>query len=98
MTTPRPRLTVRRLMIAVALAGLVMGGLAALNRRRGYALAMAAHHYRSHKRELRNTRFDESGVGHYSPKARYHATLCIKWGASARRPWLPFEADPRDPQ
>ena len=44
MMIRRPRFTVRRLMIVVALAGLMLGGLATLHRRREHALAMADRH------------------------------------------------------
>ena len=104
MRLPRPRLTVRRLMIVVALAGLVMAGLNLMARRREYALARAK---ALRIEALKHTRVIRLSAGtpwltpyvlRYDPTGRFYDGLRMKWQSAAARPWLPFEADPPAPE
>ena len=97
MMTRRPRLTVRRLMIAVALAGLMTGGAVSLQRRAEFAHARAEHHevelcemMLSYLAFMNDERFE--------CVAAYHREREARWRKAARWPWLPFEADPPEPE
>ena len=96
MRLPRPRLTVRRLMILVAVSGLMMGG-ASLLLRVKFARDWAAYHQAATVREsIKWTSPEELArrkeiVSHHRERERY-------WRAAADRPWLPFEADPPEPE
>ena len=87
MTIPRPRLTVRRLMIVVALTGLVLGRFDLMHRRREYALS-----------KTRYFAIQASKHGLYGPRGVFYRRVAAKWVAAAARPWLPFEADPPAPE
>ena len=96
MRLPRPRLTARRLMILVAVVGLVLGGLALVRRRRAYALTMVARY----QEKLMDTRSWTTQVKFEAatPKWLYYRERYSKWRSAAASPWLPFEADPPPPE
>ena len=103
MTIPRPRLTVRRLMIAVALVGLMMGGLALLYRRREFALLKSGQFHQQASAHSRH-KYIRTGQGRavrrsfLGPRALFYQALGARWRTAADRPWLPFEADPPTPE
>ena len=86
MRLPRPRFTVRRLMVAVAIVATVMAPGAILWRRS----ADLARRGREHDR-----RAAECASTYLSG---YHERLAEKYATAARRPWLPVEPDPPEPK
>ena len=107
MPPPRPRITVRRLMIAVALIALGMGvgrvaWLGITYRRR--ADWHAVRHEIARDRVVWAERM--VGRGYLAPGAKlaaeseadYHAALGRKYEHAAARPWLPVEPDPPGPR
>ena len=103
MLPPRPRFTVRRLMIAVALAAalLAVGRVFFLSAR--YARISASHHAEevaARDRVKWEGRMMKKG---YHPAAKlplardvaeYHAALKEKYRRASDTPWLPVPADP----
>ena len=88
MTIPRPRLTVRRLMTVVALAGLVMGGWIEGRRRRERFEAVEQDHLIHLLIATREMPSDWLA---------WHLSMARKYRAAARSPWLPVWADPPAP-
>jgi hypothetical protein len=85
MKLPRPRFTVRRLMVMVAALAIVLGILTALQRRRVRFRHLAAEYFSASKAVY--TGPDDLTM------EEYHADLALKYKAAADRPWLPVEAD-----
>ncbi len=92
MRPPRLIFTTRRLMIAVAVLGLLFGGV---------NLGLRSVHYR---REALIHEFLEEILAvqqhHSGPdpeRSAYHAALKLKYQRAAARPWLAVEPDPPDP-
>jgi hypothetical protein len=98
MRLPRPRPTIRWMMIVVAVAALLMGGAVGVQRlphRRATFLSRATYHegkvrFYWHMRGMdsraRRLRID------------YHGAMSRKYRAAALKPWLPVEPDPPEPQ
>ncbi len=81
-----PRLTIRRLMLVVAIAGLVLG---VLVERRARFLRIAARH----KIPASDPAFNYRGF--YIPRRLiYHGMMESKYERAARYPWLPVAPDP----
>jgi hypothetical protein len=99
MRLPRPRLTIRRLLIAVAFLGLTLGLLAERHHRFD---RLAAYHAdrksaypapwlpRSASPSLVNSVGDMISIERH----RWHAFLEAKYDRHARYPWLPVAPDP----
>lgn len=86
---PRVRLTVRELMIAVAIVG---AGLGILAERRARFLRIAARHEEA-------ARPFPLYTGYFVPlETWWHAELQAKYERAARSPWLPVGADPPCPK
>jgi hypothetical protein len=112
MRMPRVRFTVRRLMIAVAVAALLLGGDVLWRKRAGY-LARANVEAASEMQSRALIKVYESaietsaapsvadGYRHWvevhREEADYHGRLRRKYERAARYPWLPVEPDPRWP-
>ncbi len=102
-----PRFRVRTLMIAVAVVGLTLGGLAGLVRmeqRRQSFRALARNHQRQ---EIVNRLTLVGLVAHRAPKAdterhrtlaEYHRALNQKYTRAASYPWLQVAPDPPEPK
>ena len=96
MTIPRPRLTVRRLMILVALAGLIAGGWVEGERRRV--------RFRWYEIEYSNRLWDyrlEHNLADDPPdpaRLAWHVTMYHKYEFAVRYPWLPVWPDPPEPE
>jgi hypothetical protein len=85
----RPRFTVRRLMVAVAVAGLLIAGWIEGERRRVRFLAIADDHSWG----------ADSAIGVISrEKMAWHETMEGKYERAARYPWLPVPPDPPEPE
>ena len=105
-----PRMTTRRWMIAVAIVGVGIGAGMLLVRSRRYA-AVAAFHAQGEAECWRIIAADEGNRLDtaiwkdwlaYARRSRklflYHAALRRKYEWAARRPWLPVEPDPPEPE
>jgi hypothetical protein len=98
MTLPRVRFTVRRLMVAVAVAAVVLGGLA-------YA-ARLAQLRRLYYRRATELRYAEQTYRHPSYRdevqdvaaANRLGQMAEKYEKAADRPWLPVAPDPAEPE
>ena len=89
------RMTTRRLMIAVAVVGLLMGGIVGgvrLRRRREYLMGYYHHHHQM------AVMWISKGIETLDPRCQrliaYHGALARKYWYAARFPWLPVEPDP----
>jgi hypothetical protein len=82
------RFRVRSLLVAVAIAGVILGGLAELQRRRERFREIADHHaFNGYYCSLYgNPELDQ-----------WHAKMHEKYERAAARPWLLVEADPPAP-
>ncbi len=84
---PRFRFTVRRMMVAVAIAAVVAGFLAG---RRSRFLRIAA----EHEKAARSLMLHE---GFFIPPRYFDETaMATKYLRAARHPWLPIASDPPD--
>jgi hypothetical protein len=105
-----PRMTTRRWMVAVAIVAVGIGTWMLIERSRSYA-ALGSLHAESEKECRRiveafeGSRFDPVIWGEALALVRrsrkllpYHAALRRKYERASRRPWLPVEPDPPEPQ
>ena len=97
MKIPRPRLTVRRLMIVVALAGMGLGGAATLRRRAEFARARASHHSTATFEGIGGST-SAADFERAIKRVKYHLEREGRWRAAAARPWLPVLPDPPAPE
>jgi hypothetical protein len=105
MKLPRVRFTVRRLMVAVAAVGLIVGLGVEGERRRERFRQEAIRHYviRSDGESARRvwaqlpTVFPER-VAAIKAWLSYHDRMARKYERAARFPWRPVAADPPEPQ
>jgi hypothetical protein len=100
MKLPRPRLTIRRLMVLVAIAGLILGAaIPLLERRRRFARIMNSHWAEVDRWALKVGLFRPETIGR-SPTAKvgWHAEMASKYRHAARYPWLPVWPDPPEPE
>jgi hypothetical protein len=79
MTRPQVRFTVRRLLVAVAVIGLILGGLDAIRRRGAQFKILAAYHWGKCPSRL---------GGHDSPHYQWHSNQARKYWVAADRPWM----------
>jgi hypothetical protein len=97
-----PRLTVRRLMVGVAIIGLVLA-MAVMVRRSGEFREMAEQQAEyeagslAYADDARGERGDPQRVVRGEQMAAYHRALKAKYARLARYPWLPVEPDPPEP-
>lgn len=94
---PRPRFTVRWLMIAVAIVGVVLG---VTIERRGRFRKIAAHH-RGECGNLIN-RSPYVAFSNYSEATNrridWHHSMWLRYEDAARSPWLPVAPDSPEPK
>lgn len=113
MRIPRARITVRRLMIAVAVLGILLWStIVPLVRRRSERFAGRAYFCRMTARQLRQAYKDypnEPFGYRHGPEfaatpslklvwAKYFDGLAAKYERAAERPWLPVAPDPPYPE
>ena len=103
MPLPRVRFTVRRLMVAVAIAGLIWGsGLFILRRSERFRWLERHHDMRTSHHIITTPYYTAlwNGVGErVSPgKARWHVEMARKYDFAARFPFLPVPPDPPEPE
>ena len=106
MRLPRPRFTIRRLMVAVVLIAVFLAPAVRfrgwVDRRRHNLMIVAIQH------ELEEILIDSRGPFHRSgdgpptlrdPRpAAYHQAMAAKYKWAARHPWLPVWPDPSEPE
>jgi hypothetical protein len=103
MRLTRPRFTVRRLMIAVAVVGLALAT-AIMMRRSDEFRALAEEQADNEAASLeyaddaRGEHGDQQRVARGEQMAVYHRALKIKYERAARYPWLPVAPDPPEPK
>jgi hypothetical protein len=98
MLLPRPQFTVRRLMVAVAIMGIVLG---VTIERRDCFRRIAAHHQAEFKKLV--SRHPEIVYGHPSDepimrRLEWHEPMPLKYDNAARSPWLPVVPDSPEPK
>jgi hypothetical protein len=103
-----PRITVRWLMIAIAVVATLIGSVQ-LIRRRGQCLLHATFHASQERNFQKDIDSPPSGRASMSPATReeherhdrarvpYHRELRWKYERAARYPWLTIEPDPPEP-
>ncbi len=96
----RVRLTVRRMMVAIAVAGTLLGVGIELMRRRERFLAISEVHvgYAGLEGTLVITGEGPAYVGLRTEKGRWHELMRRKYDYYARHPWLPVPPDPPEPE
>lgn len=99
MGPPRPRFSVRRLMLAVAIMGIVLG---VTIERRDRFRRIAAHH-EAEVEKLVGRLPPEVVYGHSSDdpimrRLEWHEPMRLKYERAARYPWLPVRPDPPEPK
>ena len=113
MRMPRPRFTVRWLMIAVAAVALMISGAAWATRRHRQAVASYEERLIYHRT---NAGFNRSSLeakpltwipipppspaelDRYRRGAEYHEAMVLKYERALRYPWLPASPDPPEPE
>jgi hypothetical protein len=102
-----PRLTVRWLMLVVAVMGSLSYGLRLWSLNRTFRLQAESHVARKAEARVREAwaaKMAKSGylsarrVVAEASKAEYHDSLAIKYERAARYPWLPVLPDPPEPE
>jgi hypothetical protein len=111
MRLGRVRFTIRRMMVVVAGAGIILGASVVLQRRHARFSELAVHHEASS--QLRFIAQGEVGGSHSSrllnglgeelsglsnARVEWHRRLGVKYRRAARSPWLPVEPDPPEPE
>ena len=102
MPLPRVRFTVRRMMVAVAIAGVLVGG---LRMRRLSAVYQALSESNANDEDFYLAALsDRFKLGHpsyertFRDRLDYHRSMRVKYERAARRPWLPVPPDPPEPE
>lgn len=98
MRMPRPRLTIRRLMLVVAIVGVVLGTSITIRRRATEFESRAAAH---REKWIKIFTMTEGSTGDTPERRRrlgHLAEMDLKYQRAARYPWLPVAADPPEPK
>jgi hypothetical protein len=97
MRLPRPQFTVRRLMLAVAIVGFVLG--VTIERQNRFR-KIEAHHQAefanlvSRSPYISFSNFSEA----VNRRLDWHETMRLKYEHAALHPWLPVSPDPSEPE
>ena len=105
-----PQMTTRRWMVAVAIVAFGIGAWILIARSHSYAIETAKHDFREayHRWLVDSYESDglgfsgrgsiEEGIDRLRRRISYHAALKRKYELASRRPWLPVEPDPPEPE
>jgi hypothetical protein len=100
-----PRLTVRRLMILVAIVGLLVGcGIEGERRRMDFRLRQINHYLCQEEAERARRIFstpvvlDPARVAGFDARIAHHGRMAEKYKWAERYPWLPVLPDPPEPK
>ena len=97
-----PKVTTRRLMVAVAIVGLVLGALVYLGRRSSRFRQMSWVHERAmadgatEAAKLKRRGDPRASLAY--DRANFHQAMRLKYFHAARSPWLPVGPDPPEPE
>lgn len=105
MRLPRLRFTVRSLMVAVAILGVLALVFRSYetNRRKVRFDALANYH-RMMEVTTAVERYGPDGAGHNvhstlaTPRSQFHNQMSWKYENASNQPWLPVESDPPEPK
>jgi hypothetical protein len=92
-----PRLTLRRLMILVALLAVPLAFWGVLERRRSRFEHLSSYHRGLAGPALWPT-YEGAKPIFPTEQGRGHDRLAVKYAEAARRPWMPVEDDPPEPR
>ena len=99
MRAPRVRFTVRRLMIAVAVVGIILGPYTTCRNRAARFDERCEWHYRRIDELLRGVYYgDDAAWRRVAARAAWHTEMHEKYDLASRRPWLPVAPDPPEPE
>jgi hypothetical protein len=90
MRLPRPRYTVRRLMVAVAIIAVATYAGIVVWRIETYAMRADAH--ARHLNSGHSFEYDSTDL------IQWHERMRLKYENAARNPWLPIAPDPPEPK
>jgi hypothetical protein len=98
-----PRMTTRRWMIVIAVAGVMMAGIVHVRlklRQRDFLALTTAHAQKvvaiaDRKGDLSRQQRESDRLAH---SIDYHTSLVHKYEHAALHPWLPVEPDPPEPE
>jgi hypothetical protein len=94
MKFPRAQFTVRRMMVAVALASLAIGMIARSRQMREVA---ARHEAEAHQHSQMMPLPNGGLVELFDTRGQWHRAMAEKYGRASRYPFLPDVADPPEP-
>ena len=94
---PRPRFTLRWMMVAVAVSALMLGCWAVIVRRRDRFESLASFH-RGMTGPMTIRTFAPEAPIFETATGRWHYELARKYDNAARYPWLPVSPDPPEPE
>jgi hypothetical protein len=90
MRLPRPRFTLRRLMVAVAIIAVAIDSGIVVWRMETYAMRADAH--------ARHLNSGRSFLDDSADLIQWHERMRLKYEYAARNPWLPVAPDPPKPK
>lgn len=94
MRLPRVQFTLRRLIVAVALVGTILGVLAG---RRSQFRGLAAYHSAKGRAMINGGLPRDDSAAWKLERDLWHGVLAEKYKRAARYPWLPVAPDPPEP-
>jgi hypothetical protein len=92
-----PRVTIKRMLVLVAITSVIFSVLVALQRRSERFRRRAAEYTSAIHSVYFADVNGEDGMVLTATAADYHGDLSLKYKAAANRPWLPLESDPPPP-
>jgi hypothetical protein len=98
MKLPRVRFTVRRLMVAVAVMGVVFGLYIASEQRAAEFRQRAIHHTNEFSGCYSPEGLTTAQIGIILQRREYHQAMMVKYRWAARYSWLPVALDPPEPE
>jgi hypothetical protein len=98
MKLPRVRFTVQRMMVWVAIAGMVTGAAVLEGRRRIYASMAIKHAQEAYSCLTDDGRKPQLFGTKRSGTWQYHVSKARSFERAARYPWLRVEPDPPEPE
>jgi hypothetical protein len=99
-----PRFTVRRLMVAVAIVGVLLAAVLGLERRREWLRRLSQRHEsRAMVCDMEKligamNRQPATWLANRQARLEYHKSLARKYRQAASHPWLPVAPDPPEPE
>jgi hypothetical protein len=98
MTLPRPRFTVLRLMLVVAIVAVVLGARSWYEGRSARFREMARRYSKSWLENADIVVGDRESDETQARRSEHHRAMWEKYLRASRQPWLPVEPDPPEPE